>query len=94
MFFDSLELFFDLLSFLFITFVIIFCCHHCYHQNTFESLLIHHEALLPQKEHVKEKKVIIEHVSIKLMIVDPLTKGMPPKTFKNNVVQMGLISMM
>jgi len=31
-----------------ITLVIIFCYHHCYHQNIFESLLIHHEALLLQ----------------------------------------------
>ncbi len=31
-----------------ITFVIIFCYHHCYHQNTFESPLIHHEAMLLQ----------------------------------------------
>ena len=27
------------------------------------------------REHVKEKKVIIEHISTELMIVDPLTKG-------------------
>ncbi|RDX73356.1 Copia protein, partial [Mucuna pruriens] len=37
------------------------------------------------KEHVKEKKVVIEHVNTKLMIVDPLTKGMPPKNFKDCV---------
>jgi hypothetical protein len=30
------------------------------------------------RERVKEKKVVIEHVSTELMIVDPLTKGMPP----------------
>ena len=28
------------------------------------------------REHVKEKKVVIEHISTELMIVDPLTKGM------------------
>ncbi|RDX95981.1 Copia protein, partial [Mucuna pruriens] len=42
------------------------------------------------REHVKKKKVVIEHVSIELMIVDPLTKGIPPKNFKDHVVQMGL----
>ena len=28
------------------------------------------------REHVKEKQVVIEHISTKLMIADPLTKGM------------------
>ena len=46
------------------------------------------------RERVKEKKVVIEHISTKLMIVDPLTKGMPPKYFKDHVVQMGLGSTM
>jgi hypothetical protein len=30
------------------------------------------------RERVTEKKVVIEHISIELMIVDPLTKGMLP----------------
>jgi len=38
--------------------------------------------------------VVIEHVSTELMIVDPLTKGMPPKNFKDHVVRMGLGSTM
>ena len=42
------------------------------------------------RERVKEEKVVIEHISIESMIVDPLTKGMPPKYFKDHVVQMGL----
>ena len=46
------------------------------------------------KERVKEKKVVIEHISIELMLADPLTKGMPPKYFKDHVVQMGLGFMM
>ena len=41
------------------------------------------------KEHVKEKKVVIEHVSTELMIVDPLTKGMPPIRFKDLVDKNG-----
>ena len=43
---------------------------------------------------VKEKKMVIEHIITKLMLADPLTKGMPPKYFKDHVVQMGLGSMM
>ena len=46
------------------------------------------------RERVKEMKVVIEHISTELMNVDPLTKGMPPKYFKDHVLQMGLGSMM
>ena len=46
------------------------------------------------REHVKEMKVVIEHISTESMIADLLTKGMPPKYFKDHVVQMGLDSMM
>ena len=46
------------------------------------------------RERVKEKKVVIVHVSTKLMIANPLTKGMPPKNFKDHVVQMELGSVM
>ncbi len=46
------------------------------------------------REHVKEKKVVIEHISTDLMIVDPLTKGMPLLKFKDHVVNMGLGSTM
>jgi hypothetical protein len=46
------------------------------------------------RECVKEKKVVIEHVSTELMIVDPLTKGMPPFKFKERVMNMGLGSIM
>lgn len=46
------------------------------------------------RECVKEKKVVIEHISTELMIVDPLTKGMPPFKFKDHVMNMGLGSIM
>ena len=46
------------------------------------------------RERVKENKVVIEHVSTQLMIVDPLTKGMPPLRFKDHVMNMGLGSIM
>jgi len=44
-------------------------------------------------EHVKENKVI-GHISIKLIIADPLTKGMPPFKFKDDVMKRGLDSIM
>jgi hypothetical protein len=46
------------------------------------------------RERVKEKKVVIEHIITKLMITDPLTKGMPPFKFKDHVMNMGLGSIM
>ena len=46
------------------------------------------------RERVKEKKLVIEYISTESMFVDPLTKGMPPKYFKDHVEQMGLGSMM
>ena len=46
------------------------------------------------RERVKDKKVVIEHISTELMIADPLTKGMPPKNVKDHVVRMRLGSMM
>ncbi|KAK8511277.1 hypothetical protein V6N11_046593 [Hibiscus sabdariffa] len=43
------------------------------------------------RERVKEKKVVIEHISTEQMLADPLTKGMPPHKFKDHVVTMGLV---
>ena len=40
------------------------------------------------RERVKDKKVVIEHISTKLMIADPMTKGMPPFKFKDHVEKM------
>ncbi|RVW82847.1 Retrovirus-related Pol polyprotein from transposon TNT 1-94 [Vitis vinifera] len=45
---------------------------------------------LALRECVKEKTVVIEHVSTELMIADPLTKGMPPLKFKDHVDRLGL----
>ena len=44
------------------------------------------------REHVKEKKVVIEHISTELMITDPLTKGMPQMKFKDHVDRMRIVS--
>ena len=45
---------------------------------------------LALRERVKEKTVVIEHVSTELMIVDPLTKGMPPLKLRDHVDRLGL----
>ena len=43
------------------------------------------------KERVQNLQVSIEHCSTNLMIVDPLTKGLPPKVFHEHVTRMGII---
>ena len=42
------------------------------------------------REHVKSNKVAIEHISTRLMIVDPLMKRLPPKAYKEHVEHMRL----
>ena len=43
------------------------------------------------KEEVQKQRVLIEHISTNLMVAVPLTKGLPPKTFKEHVKRMGII---
>ena len=45
---------------------------------------------LTVKEDVRKRRVSIEHISTQLMVADPLTKGLSPKTFKEHVNRMGL----
>ncbi|XP_071722114.1 secreted RxLR effector protein 161-like [Rutidosis leptorrhynchoides] len=42
------------------------------------------------RERVKEKKVVVEHISTGLMITDSLTKGMSPMSYKDHVSRMGI----
>ena len=44
------------------------------------------------REHVKANEIIIENICTGLMIVDPLTKGMQTKSFKDHVKSMRLDS--
>jgi len=44
------------------------------------------------KEETHKHKVSIEHISTDLMIVDPLTKGLPPKMFIGHVENMSIMS--
>jgi hypothetical protein len=43
------------------------------------------------KEEVQKRKVSIKHINTEFMVADPLTKGLPPKTFNGHVVKMGII---
>ena len=42
------------------------------------------------KKEVQKQRVSIEHINTELMVVDPLTKGLSLKTFKEHVKNMGL----
>jgi len=42
------------------------------------------------KEKVQKQRVSIEHISTNPMINDPLTKGLPPKTFVEHVENMSI----
>ena len=44
------------------------------------------------REHVKEKKAVIKHISI--VIADPLTKGILVMKFKDIVDRIGIVSFM
>ncbi|XP_033516008.1 secreted RxLR effector protein 161-like [Nicotiana tomentosiformis] len=44
------------------------------------------------RDYVKKQDVSFEHVSTTLMIVDPITKGLPANVFKDRVTHMGLSS--
>jgi len=46
---------------------------------------------LSVKEEVQKRRVLIEHIGTDLMIADPLTKGLPPKTFIGHVERMGVM---
>ena len=45
---------------------------------------------LTVKEDVQKQQVSIEHISTQLMVADPLTKRLAPKTFKEHANRMGL----
>jgi hypothetical protein len=42
------------------------------------------------KEKIQNHIISLEHISIKQMLVDPFTKGLPPNMFKEHVASMGL----
>jgi hypothetical protein len=42
------------------------------------------------KDKVRDQTISLEHISTVKMLVDPLTKGLPPSVFKKHVAGMGL----
>ena len=46
---------------------------------------------LAMKERVQSSQVSIKHISTNYMVVDPLTKGLLPKVFHEQVGRMGVL---
>jgi len=44
------------------------------------------------KEEVQKRRLSIGHINTDLMIVDHLTKGLPPKLYVGHVKNMGIMS--
>jgi hypothetical protein len=42
------------------------------------------------KDKIQDQTISLEHISTKKMIVDPLTKGLPPSVFREHLVDMDL----
>jgi hypothetical protein len=42
------------------------------------------------KEKIQDQTISLEHISTKKMIVDPLTKGLPPSVFREHLAGIGL----
>lgn len=45
---------------------------------------------LEVRENVRQGAIIVEHLTIDLMIIDPLTKALPNGVFKSHVTRMGV----
>jgi len=43
------------------------------------------------KDRTQDQTIKVEHISTKLMLVDPLTKGLPHNLFKQHALSMGLV---
>jgi len=43
------------------------------------------------KDRIQDQTIILEHISTKKMLADPLTKGLPPSIFRDQVAGMGLL---
>ena len=67
-------------------------CHCCIHYDKYSKSAKHLELkYVIVKEENQKHRVSIEHIGTDMMIADPLTKGLPPKTFSGHVVEMGII---
>ena len=43
------------------------------------------------KDRIQDQTIEVKHISTTHMLADPLTKGLPPSTFREHVAGMGLL---
>ena len=65
----------------------VFLCKNDKYSNGAKHMELKYFAI---KEEVQKQRVSIEHISTLLMVANPLTKGLPPKTFKEHANRMGI----
>ena len=77
-----------LLKFYYDNYVIVF-----FNKNDRYSKCVKHMELkyFAVNEEVQKQRMSLEHISPNLLIVDHLTKGLPPKTFTGHVERMGIM---
>lgn len=45
------------------------------------------------RDKVKDETIVVEHIGFKVLIVDPLTKGLAPKIFNEHVIKWVLLTL-
>ena len=43
------------------------------------------------KDRIQDQTINVKHISMTRMLVDPLTKGLPPNIFREHIAGMGLL---
>jgi hypothetical protein len=43
------------------------------------------------KDRIQDQTIDVKYISTRLMLADPLTKGLPPSVFREHVASMGLV---
>ncbi|WKA13030.1 hypothetical protein VitviT2T_030364 [Vitis vinifera] len=76
--------------------IVIYCDNNAvvfYSKNNKISTCSKHMEIkyLTVQDLVKKGDIVIEHIRTEFMLADPLTKGLKPITFKEHVVNMGVI---
>ena len=71
-----------------------FHTHHLYSNNNRSSTKSKHidNKFLIVKERVESDQLSIKHIGTNSVIVDLLTKGLPPKVFHENTAHMSVVS--
>ena len=65
----------------------VFCAHNNKSSGTAKHIDIKFYVV---KEQVQDQIIYLEHLRTSKMLADPLTKGLPPKVFREHLAGMGL----